>query len=143
MIACIRKVDNPDRYFIRRGRYFYYKRYVPTELQELDNRAPYVRQALKTVEPFIVRSAHVIFWRKRIIITGHRCSLNLIMRLLGIAIKRHVPAPSHWASVTSRALKSLVNHLRLSLNVCVLYERNQSQTYKSLMLSWVTFHRQP
>jgi len=37
MIACIRRINNPDRYLIQRGRYFYYKRYVPTELQELDN----------------------------------------------------------------------------------------------------------
>jgi len=55
MIACIRRTDNPDRYLIQRGRYFYYKRYVPTELQKLDDRAPYVRQALKTNEPFIAR----------------------------------------------------------------------------------------
>lgn len=41
-------LEDHDRYLLRRGDIYHYKRYVPAEVADLDSRAPLIRQSLKT-----------------------------------------------------------------------------------------------
>lgn len=45
----------PNRFLVLRGEYFHYKRRVPTELADIDERAPHVRVSLKTSDLALAR----------------------------------------------------------------------------------------
>lgn len=101
------KSVNPDRYLVRRGRRFYYKRYVPTEIQELDDRAPYVCQALKTEELFIARQQHDIleeadnhYWASLILNADNKIAKH---PLYGRASIRKVPLD--WRAKITQPIK--------------------------------------